>query len=121
AKAGPRSAAELLGADLDVVAIHRRREARLLQLLLHRLRLHAVDALGPYICAGRDEPGELVTTEQRLVQQAFAGYAHVFGVREYRMDHPLRIVACPKLLDRHAWVAGLRIRITLVVEVVHER
>src|SRR4051812_47451246 len=38
--------AQLLGALVHLVAVHRRGEAGLLELLLHRLRLHAVDPGG---------------------------------------------------------------------------
>src|SRR4051812_2197983 len=47
--------AELLGSLAHLVAVHSRGEARLLQLLLDRLRSHPMDPVGAHVRARRDE------------------------------------------------------------------
>src|SRR5215218_912890 len=64
--------AELLGARANLVAVDRRREARLLELLLDRLGRHAVDALGPHVRAREHEAAELVDGVQGLLEQRVA-------------------------------------------------
>src|SRR5207249_4313091 len=64
-----RLGAQLVCARLYVLAADGGGEARLLQLLLDRLRLEPVDALGADVRAGGDEAGELVAGEERLVEQ----------------------------------------------------
>src|SRR6266481_3292727 len=75
--------AELLGAAVDVLPIHRAREALVLELLPHRRRLEAGnDAPGADKGARGDEAGQLVTRVETPLEQGEARIAGVIGVRE---------------------------------------
>ena len=112
--------AELLGALVDVVPVDAGGERRLLQLLLHRLRLERRDPVGPHEPAGVDEAGELVAGEERLLQRRVARQAEVRGVREDALDHLLGLALLAQ--DRRAVLRVLVERgVDLVVEVVQQR
>src|SRR5712691_12784230 len=73
--------AELLGAAVDVLPVHRAREALVLELLPHRRRLEAGnDAAGADEGARGDEAGQLVTRVQTPLEQGEARIAGVVGV-----------------------------------------
>src|SRR6188472_3383566 len=57
---------ELVRRAAHLLAVDRRRKARLLELLLHGLRREADDAGRPHQRAGTDKPRQLVDSEQRL-------------------------------------------------------
>jgi len=57
------------------------RERRLLELLLDRLRLEALEAGRPDETARVHEARELVAREQDLLQLGVAGHLEVLGVR----------------------------------------
>jgi hypothetical protein len=112
--------AELLGARAHLVAVDRRGEARLLELLLDRLGRHPVDALGPDVGAGQDEPGQLVDREQRLLHRRIARDAQEVGVRGDRAhDHRIDVAGL-ELGQRDSRVAGLEVGVALVVHVVQQ-
>ena len=111
---------EELGARVDLVAMDARGERRLLELLLHRLRLEAVEPGRPYEPAGVHEPGELVAGEEHLLELRVARHLEVLGVREHRLDQLLRVALLAQ--DRRAVLRMLVERgVDLVVEVVEER
>src|SRR4051794_34990472 len=112
--------AELLDSPLHLFPVDRGREGRLLELLLHRLRLHPLDPGGPDECAGGDETGELIDRVERLSHSRLARHAHEFGMTRHRIDHLLRIAALLELLDRVPRMAGVEVRIALVVEIVDQ-
>ena len=58
--------------------------------------------------------------DQCLVEQALARDAEELRMRLHRVHHLLGIVAPAQFLDRHARMAGLEVRVALVVEVVHQ-
>src|SRR5512133_634545 len=107
---------ELLDPPLNLISVDRRSEGRLLELLLDRLRPHALDARGADQGAGGDEAGELVHGIERLRHPGLAGDAHEVGVAAHCVDHLLRIAAVGQLLDCVAGMAGLEVRVALVVE-----
>ena len=115
-KSTPSSSA----ADADLVAVDRRGEGRRLQLLLHRLRRHALDAGGPHQGAGGHEAAELVDGVQGLGHLGLARDAQVGRVAGHGVDQLLRIVQLLEQLQRHARVAGLQVRVLLVVQVVQD-
>ncbi len=111
---------EQLRAGVDLVAVDAGRERRLLELLLHGLRLEAVDARRPHEPARVDEPGELVAGEERLLERRVARHLQVLGVREDALDDDLRVALLAQ--DRRAVLRMLVERgVDLVVEVVQER
>src|SRR5687768_5524055 len=70
--------AELGGAAVYVVAIHRARERLVLQLLAYGGRLQAGhDLAGPHESARVDEAGQLVARVERAIQEADARHAGV--------------------------------------------
>src|SRR2546425_8135217 len=74
--------AELLGAAVDVLPIHRAREAFVLELLPHRRRLEAGnDAPGADKGARGDEAGQLITRVETTLEQGEAGIAGGDGAR----------------------------------------
>jgi hypothetical protein len=81
--------ADQLGARVDLVAVHAGRERRLLQLLLDRLGLEAVEPGRPHEAARVHEAGELVAREERPLERRVARHREVLGVREDRLDHLL--------------------------------
>jgi hypothetical protein len=96
------------------------RERRLLQLLAHRLRLEAFEPVRPHEAARVDEPAQLVTGEERLLEQRVARKGQVLGVRQHRLDDLLRVALLAQ--DRRAVLRVLvKRRMDLVVEVVEER
>src|SRR4051812_10017230 len=101
----------------ELVAVHRRGEGRLLHLLLDRLRRQAVDALGPHVRAGHQEPGELVDREERLLHRAVARDAEVVGVRGDRADHLRRLAEALELRHGVPRMPRLEVGMALVVEV----
>ena len=111
---------ELLDSALDVVAVDRSRERRRLELLLHRLRLHALDSGGAHESTGGDEARELVDSVEGLRHAGLPGHAHEVGVPGDCLDHLLRVAALLHLLDRVAGVARVEVRVTLVIEVMDE-
>jgi hypothetical protein len=74
----------------------------------------------PHVRAGRNEPGQLVAGEQRLVELRLARHAHEVGMGEHRVDDLVGILTLAQLLDAMPRVARLEVRIALVVEVVDE-
>src|ERR1700730_6130184 len=73
--------AELLGAAVDVLPIHRAREALVLELLPHRARLEAGNnAPGADKGTRGDEAGQLVTRVEATLKQGEARVAGVVGV-----------------------------------------
>ena len=112
--------AELLGALVDLVAVHAGGERRLLQLLPHRLRLEALEPGRADERARVHEAGELVAREERLLQRRVAGQREVLGMREHGLDDLLRVALLAE--DRRAVLRVLvERRVDLVVEVVEER
>ena len=111
--------AEALGAGIDLVPVHTRRERGLLQLLLHRLRLEAVEPGRPDEPASVDEARQLVAREQRPLQQRVAWQREVLRVRQHRLDHLLWI---PLLAEDRGAVLRMLVerRMQLVVEVVEQ-
>jgi hypothetical protein len=91
-----------------------------LELLLHRLGLHALDAGGADESAGGHEAGELVHRVQRLRHPGLARHAHEVGVAGDGVDHLLRVAAFLQLLDRVAGMSGIQVRVPLVVEIVDQ-
>jgi hypothetical protein len=67
--------AEIAGRRAQLLAIDRGGEAGLLELLLDRLRGHAVDALGADVRDGGDEPRQLVDGVEGLLHARLAGHA----------------------------------------------
>ena len=111
---------EQLGTGVDLVAVDAGGEGRLLQLLLDRLRLEALEPGRPHEPAGVDEPGELVAGEERLLQQRLARDLEVLGMREHGQDQHLGVALLAE--DRRAVLRMLVERgVDLVVEVVEER
>src|SRR5262249_59772522 len=78
--------AQLLGSLVDLVAMDARCERRLLELLLHRLRLEPLEAGRANEAARVDEAAELVAGEERLLEKRVAREAEVLCVREHRLD-----------------------------------
>src|SRR4030095_3372831 len=86
---------ELLGAAIDVLTVHRPREALVLELLDHRRGLEPGDGTaGPHERARGDEAGRLVAGVERAVEQRSAQATGVVGVGEDGVDdvrgHPPR-------------------------------
>ena len=112
--------AQLLGALVDVLAVHAGGERRLLQLLPHRLRLEPVEPGRADERARVHEAGELVAGEQHLLQRRVARQPQMLGVGEHRLDDLLRIALLAE--DRSAVLRMLVERgVDLVVEVVEQR
>src|SRR5262249_17912155 len=112
--------AELLGALVDLVAVNARGERRLLELLLHGLRLEPFEAGRANEAARVDEAAELVAGEERLLEERVAGQAEGLRVREHGLDDLLGIALLAK--DRRPVLRMLvECRMHLVVEVVQER
>ena len=112
--------ADQLGARVDLVAVDSGRERRLLQLLLDRLRLQALEAGRADEPARVHEARELVAGEERLLQRRVARHRQVLRVGEDRLDHLLGIALLAQ--DRRAVLRVLVERgVDLVVEVVQER
>ena len=61
--------AEPLDSAVDVLALHLRGEALVLELLLDARGRERADAVGPDQAAGHDEAGQLVAGQQRLVER----------------------------------------------------
>ena len=111
---------EQLRAFVDVVPRDARRERRLLQLLLDRLRLEPFEAGRPDEAARMNEAGELVAREERLLERRVAREREVVRVRQHGVDHDLRIALLAQ--DRRAVLRMLvERRVDLVVEVVEQR
>ena len=109
---------ELLGAVAHRVAVDRGGEGRGLHLLLDRLGRQPVDPLRAHVGAGHDEARELVDGVQRLLHRRVARDLEVVGVRGDRAHHVLREPEPLELGEGVARMAGVKIRIALVVEVV---
>ena len=110
---------EQLRAGIDLVAVDACREGRLLQLLLHRLRLEPVEPRRPDEPARMHEAGELVAGEERLLQHRVARQLEMLGVGEDGLDHLFRIPLLAQ--DRCAILRVLVERgVDLVVEIVQE-
>ena len=109
-----------LGTPVDLVAVHTRRERRLLELLPDRLRLETVQTGRSHEPTGVDEARELVTREQRLHQLGLTRDREVLGVREHGLDQPFGI---PLLAQDRRAVLGMLVErgVDLVVEVVEKR
>ena len=95
-----------------------RGERRRLHLLLDRLGREPVDPLRAHVGARHHEARELVDGEQGLLHRRVARDLEVVGVRGDRADHVLGELEPLELGQRVARVAGVKIRIALVVEVV---
>src|SRR5262245_8024739 len=63
---------EQLRALVDLVAVHAGGEGRLLQLLAHRLRLEAFEAVRAHEPTSVDESGQLVAGKARLLERRVA-------------------------------------------------
>src|SRR5215467_4000298 len=75
--------AELLGAAIHVVPVHRAREALVLELLLHRAGLEPGDgASRAHEGAGGDEARQLVTGVEATIEERHAREAGVVSVGE---------------------------------------
>src|SRR4051794_23824112 len=110
---------ELLGALVDLVAVHPRGERRLLELLLHGLRLEALQPGRPDEPAGVDEAAQLVAREERLLEQRVARHCEMLRVGEDGLDDLLRITLLAE--DRRAVLRVLvEGRMDLVVEVMEQ-
>src|SRR5918994_506093 len=112
--------AELLCALAQLLAVDRGRERGRLHLLLDRLRGEPVDAGRPHVGAGHDEAAQLVDGVQRLLHRRVARHAEEVRVGGDAADQLRRVAARLELLERHARMAGLEVRVALVVEVVEE-
>ena len=112
--------AQLLGARAQLVAVDRGRERRRLHLLLDGLRRQAVDAGRAHIRAGHEEARQLVDGEQRLLHRRVARDAEEIGMRRDGAHQLGRVAARLELLQRDPRVAGLQVRVALVVEVVQQ-
>jgi hypothetical protein len=111
---------EQVGALLHLVAVHACGEGRLLQLLLHGLRLEPVQSRRPDEPAGMDEAGELVAREEGLLERRVPRKAEVLRVREDSLDDLLGIALFAK--NRRPVLRVLVERgVDLVVEVVEKR
>src|SRR5581483_1947571 len=111
---------EQLGAVVDVLARDARGERRLLQLLLDRLRLEALEAGRAHEPARVHESGQLVAGEERPLERRVAREAEVVRVRQDRLDHLLGIALLAQ--DRRPVLRVLvEGGVDLVVEVVEER
>ena len=111
---------EELRARVDLVAVHARGERRLLELLLHRLRLEPLEAGRADEPARVHEPRQLVAREEHLLELRVARHREMLGVREHRLDELLRVPLLAQ--DRRAVLRMLVERgMDLVVEVVEER
>ena len=108
-----------LGAGVDLVAVHAGCEGRLLQLLLHGLRLEPVEPGRPDEPARVDEAGQLVAREEHLLELRVPRHREVLGVGEDRVDQLVRIPLLAQ--DRRAVLRMLvERRVDLVVEVVEQ-
>ena len=94
----------------ELLAVHRGREARLLELLLDRLRRHPLQPLRPHVGAGQDEARQLVDREQRLLHRRVARHAQEVGVRRDCTHELGRITARLELSERVARMAVLEVR-----------
>src|SRR4029079_7988740 len=112
--------AERLGALAQLVAVHGRGERRRLHLLLDRLRRQSVDPGRAHVRAGHDEAGELVDREQRLLHRGVARDAEEGRVRGDRAHELGRVAARLELSQGDPRMAGLEVRMALVVEVVED-
>src|SRR5919201_5384875 len=78
--------AELGGAPVDVVAVHRARESLVFELFPYRRRLEPIDHLsGTHERTGVDEAGQLVAGIERTIEHADARAAGIVGVSEDRV------------------------------------
>ena len=112
---------ELLGALVDVVAVDARGEARLLQLLLDRLGLHARRCPpGRTYAQAEMNPASSSHANSALSSRVSRGTPMKSACAEHRVDHLLRIAALAQLLDAEPRMPGVEVRVALVVEVVHE-
>src|SRR4029077_7379264 len=84
-------AAELLRSLVDVLAVDAGREGRLLELLLDRLRLQAVEPGRAYERAGVHKAAQLIAGEERLLQRRVPRQPEVLRVREHGLDDLLGI------------------------------
>ena len=100
--------AQLVGGALELLAVDRGGERRLLELLAHRLGREAVDPLRAHHRAGDDEAAELVDGVERALHRRFARDAEIVGVGGDRADHLRRRVAALELGHDRARVAGRR-------------
>jgi hypothetical protein len=111
---------EQLRSGVHLVAMDAGREGRLLQLLLHRLRLEPVQAGRAHETARMDEARELVAREEHPLELCVARHREVLGVGEHGLDQLLRVALLAQ--DRRAVLGVLVERgVDLVVEVVQER
>ena len=112
--------AESFGACIHLVAVHAGGERRLLELLLHRLRLQPLEPGRPDEAARVHEAAELVAGEERLLEQRVPRQREVLGVGEHGLDDLLGIALLAQ--DRRAVLRMLvERRMDLVVEVVEQR
>ena len=110
---------EELRARVHLVAMDARGERRLLQLLLHGLRLQAVEPGRTHESARMHEARELVAREQHLLELRIAGHREMLGMREDGLDQLLGVALLAQ--DRRAVLRMLVERgVDLVVEVVQE-
>jgi hypothetical protein len=100
--------------------VHAGGERRLLQLLLDRLRLEAVEASRADETTRVHEARELVAGEEHLLELRIARHREVLGMRENGLDQLLGVALLAQ--DRRAvlWVLVER-RVDFVVEVVEQR
>src|SRR5256885_7642950 len=111
---------QLLRTLAHLVAVHAGGERWLLELLLHGLGREPHYAGRPHHRAGGDESGELVDGEERLRHPRFTWYAKEGGVPGYRVDQLIRVAELAQLLQGNPRVAGVEVRIALVVEIVED-
>src|SRR5262249_212815 len=95
---------EQLRAGIDLVAVNPGPERGLLELLLHRLRLEAVEAGGPYEPACVDEARELVAGEEDSLELRIAWNLEVLCMREHGVDELLGV---PLLAQDRRTVLGM--------------
>src|SRR3954465_3117108 len=110
--------AEPFGALAHRGAVDGRGERGRLHLLLDRLRRQPVDALRPHVGARHHEARQLVDGEQRLLHHRVARDLQVVRGRGDGADHVVGEPEPLELRERVAGMAGVKIRIALVVEVV---
>src|SRR5215207_6383956 len=112
--------AEELRTFIDLVAVHARRERRLLQLLLDRPRRQRLDPVRPDEAARVDEARQLVAGEERSFEIRVPWHRQVLGVGEHRLDQLLRVTLLAEDLSPVLRVLVER-RVDLVIEVVQKR
>ena len=107
-----------LGALEELVAWNRSGEAPVLHLLDHRVGVDLVEAAVRADVRDRDDKAaHLVAGVDRLRQGGDPRHAGVVAVAQHRLDHLVRIAGTAQLLGS---AHGVRLRETLVVEVVQQ-